>query len=207
MAGSNNQPPIACGYYKGKNLLIMNANNINANLHKKTELLRQYMSDVFPRMAANKTKRFIDGNFRAQGFQGSTFQTWPKKMGKGRILLRTGNLRRSIHAEVAPGTARIYTNAPYAGVHNRGFKGAVNVKAHTRNRYTATQVGTGRFTKGGVERTKTVHTLSGSGQVKAHQRQMNIPKRQFMPESISDSPVLMNAIRRDVINNIKAIFQ
>jgi len=35
---------------------------------------------------------------------------------------------------------------------------------------------------------------------------MKIDKRQFMPETENDSPVLINAIRRDVVKELKTIF-
>ena len=65
----------------------------------------------------------------------------------------------------------------------------------------------GQFTKTGKERMQTVTYKSGSSQVRAHQRKMNIPKRQFMPTHPNDSPVLNNAIERQVARDIKQIMQ
>jgi phage gpG-like protein len=162
-------------------------------------------------MAKKKALRFIDGNFRAQGWQGRSFEKWKdtvrKKTKQGTILINKGNLRRSFLGDTSPGQVRIYTTSPYARVHNRGFNGTVQVRAFTRVKFAESRIGTGRFTKNGTERTKKVHVVAGMTQVQAHQRQMNIPKRQFMPESATDSPVLLNAIRRDVISSIKSIFQ
>lgn len=184
----------------------MNAKQFNANLTVKTQQLQQYARDQFPRMAMRKALRFIDGNFRAQGWQGSTFTRWPENKRKGTILIHKGRLRRGNQAEVAPGSVRIYNAVPYARFHNRGFNGTVNVRAFTRHKYTESQIGTGRYTKSGTERTRTIHTLSGTTAVRAHTRKVNTPRRQFMPEDINDSPVLLNAIRRDVIDTVKAIF-
>ena len=184
----------------------MNANEFAAELEKKTKALEKYARVEFPRMAGRKVLRFIDGNFRAQGWQGRSFLPWQRNKTNTTILIRRGTLRRSINMQTSDGMVRIYTNCPYARVHNRGFNGTVTVKAFTRNKYTATRIGTGRYTKNGNERMKTVHQVSGSSQVKSHIRKMNTPRRQFMPESWDDSPVLVNALRRDVIKAIKQIF-
>lgn len=184
----------------------MNASQFNADLNNKTKQLETYVRTEFPRMAMRKALRFIDGNFRAQGWQGRSFLPWQKNKRGGTILVHKGRLRRGTHGETAPYMVRIYNDTPYARFHNRGFNGTVNVRAFTRNKYTASQVGTGRFTKSGNERMKTVHSVAGTSQVAAHQRRVNNPRRQFMPEDPNDSPVLINAIKRDVITTIKNIF-
>lgn len=185
----------------------MNANRFNAAINAKARRLHAYVRDEFPHMAVNKSKRFIDGNFRAQGWQGRNFEKWKKKRGKGTILIRSGRLRRSIRGESSPYQARIYSDAPYAAVHNRGFRGTVQVRTHTRNRYTAQRIGTGLYNRNGTERRRTIHTVTGTSTVKAHLRKVNTARRQFMPESATDSPVLTNSIKRELINVIKTIFQ
>lgn len=190
----------------------MNPNQFTDGLRRATEQLQRYMRDEAPRMVVDKTLRFVEGNFRAQGYQGSKFWYWPLRKGEtksnGRGLLRkSGRLRRGTRGETGPYTARVYNATPYAAAHNRGFEGTVTVKAHNRNRYKAGKVGTGRYTKSGTERMKTVHTVTGTTQVKSHLRKMDIPKRQFMPENMNDSPVLREAIKREFVKQVKAIFQ
>ena len=184
----------------------MDARKFPLTLFRIENFSKDYIANEFPRMAGAKILRFIDGNFRAQGWQGSTFQRWQPNARKGTILVKTGRLRSSISQSFAPGQVVTFTSAPYAGVHNRGFSGTVSIPAQTRTKYAAVQVGTGRFTKSGTERTKTMHKATGSTQVKSYQRKMNIPKRQFMPERYNDSPVLINSIKREVINTLKTIF-
>lgn len=184
----------------------MDSSKFNHALQLKTLELRQYVRNEFPVMAARKAIRFVNGNFRAQGWQGSSFQAWPGISRKGRILIRTGRLRRGTLSETGPYAARIYNAVPYARFHNRGFKGTVTVRAHTRNSYNAVKVGTGRFTKAGNERTRTVHQIAGSHQVRAHTRNVDNKQRQFMPYDGSESPVLNESIRRDLIKSIKNIF-
>lgn len=184
----------------------MNPQQFNLKLHRQQQELKAYMYNQFPGSAAIKTLRFIDGNFRAQGWQGQTFQRWKKNTRDGTILVKKGHLRRSFRQEIQPGQVRTYSSSKYAAIHNRGFNGTVNIGAHERRKYTASRIGTGKFNKNGTERMKTIHTESGRVNVKAHTRKMNIPKRQFMPEHWNDSPILVNAIRRDLQNELKRIF-
>lgn len=188
----------------------MDANNIGRDFQRYATQLEHYVRDEMPRMVKRKVLRFIDGNFRAQGWQGRSFERWKETMGKAKgraILIKTGKLRRSFHGDTPPYEAHIWSDSSYARAHNRGFNGTVQVKAYTRHTYTASQVGTGRFNKSGTERTKTVHQVTGMTQVQAHQRQMNIPKRQMAPEDMHDTPVLVDAIKKDAIKAIKNIFE
>lgn len=186
----------------------MNANNIEADFKRKAAQLERYALQEFPRMAKRKALRFIDGNFRAQGWQGRSFLPWQATRRGSTILVKTGAGRRSIHGDTSPGEVRIYSNSPYMRYHNRGFKGTVQVKGHTKLNWEAYKTGTGRYnTKSGKERKKTLHRIVGTTDVQAHQRQMNLAKRQFMPESPSDSPILFDSIKRSVVASIKAIFE
>ena len=103
-----------------------------------------YINDEAPAMVVRKTLRFIDGNFRAQGWQGATFQPWKDKAsnaGKkrpGRILIVTGRLRRGTNYSTnGRGEVRFYNNVPYAQVHNQGgiINKAANVRSFTRRRF------------------------------------------------------------------------
>ncbi|MNF85492.1 hypothetical protein D3C84_678890 [compost metagenome] len=116
-------------------------------------------------------------------------------------------MRAANYYTTQPGETTLKNNQPYAKVHNEGFEGTVTVKSHTRNKYSKTKVGTGKFTKKGKERTKTMTAKSGESTVKAHSRKVKIPKRQFMPTNQNDSPVLNNAIQREVARDINKIMQ
>ena len=185
----------------------MDASQFPRHIDKIAKRVAKYARDEFPGMAVKTALRFIDGNFRAQGFQGKRFQKWEPNRRGGTILIQRGHLRRSFQTETRPGMFRVYSYSKYGKAHNRGFKGTVTVKAHSRRKYTARRVGTGRYTKNGNERKKTIHEVSGQTSVKQHVRQMNIPKRQFMPESAQDSPVLNNAIKRNIIKSLKSIMK
>ena len=176
-------------------------------LKNKSKELESYAQTQFPTKAANIALRFIDGNFRAQGYQGGSFQRWKKNRGNTTTLVSSGALRAATSYSVQPGQATIFNRMAYAKVHNEGFKGTVGVKAHSRNRYTKMRVGTGKLTKSGKERMQTVTAKSGESKVKAHSRMMNIPQRQFMPITGSDSPILNRAIERDITKDLLKILQ
>lgn len=155
----------------------------------------------FPGMMGNMAVNFFIDSFNRQGWQGYTLERWVKRKAKkdrrpGRaILVDSGRLRRSIRiVRAGIGEVEIGTDVPYAKAHNEGFRGVVTVKAHTRNRYSSSKVGTGKFTKKGKERLKTVQTVSGSIDVRQFTRKMNLPKRQFM----GYSPVLEKQITRQL---------
>ncbi len=185
----------------------MDAQKFLAKLQADKAQFEDYAKNQFPKKAGAQILRFIDNNFRQQGWNGAVFEKWLANKRGGTILVQKGILRRSFRQSYAPGEVRTFTDIPYAAVHNRGFKGTVNVKGHTRNQFTQSEIGTGKYEKNGKEYTKKIHTISGTSEVKGHTRQMNIPKRQFMPESSSDSPTLVADIRKAIINDIKTIFK
>jgi phage gpG-like protein len=176
------------------------------NLLQK-EMVRDYVYNRFPTIAGNIALRFIDGNFRAQGWQGSTFKAWKSTKRKGTILIKTGALRRGTYFTNVQGGIKVINNVKYAAVHNNGFQGVVQVKGYRRRIIAAKRVETGRLTKTGKMRMKTVHSLKGYSDVKPFSRKMNIPQRQFMPVSINDSPVLVNALRREIVREFQKIFK
>jgi phage gpG-like protein len=177
-------------------------------LETKAKEIKNYANNRFPSVAGNIALRFINGNFRAGGFQGQSFDRWKKSNKKrGSTLVDSGALRADNHYTTQPGQTTLKNNRPYAKLHNEGFEGTVTVKAHTRNKYSKKKVGTGKLTKKGKERMQTMTFKSGQSTVKAHTRKMNIPKRQFMPTNERDSVVLNKAIERQVTRDIKQIMQ
>lgn len=102
-------------------------------LQIKAKEVEQYAQNRFPVIAGNITLRFIDGNFKAQGFQGSTFKKWKKNKKGSTILVQSGRLRSATYYTTQSGQATIKNNMPYAKIHNEGFEGTVSVKAHTRS--------------------------------------------------------------------------
>ena len=120
-----------------------------------------------------------------------------KVMGKlsGEVLrVRTGRLRRSIHPEwdFKPGYAGaiIGTNVEYAGIHEYGFKGSVQVKSFQREMRKA-------FGKPIAPR---------SVLVKAHSRTVNVPEKSFLRSVLSemDSEIKDN-LRSAVLMELKKV--
>lgn len=161
----------------------------------------RYARDQFPVVAERNALRFINGNFRARGYQDSIFKKWDG----GATLVKTGALRAATTGTRTAYAAKISNNMPYARTHNEGFKGTVTVKAYSRHRYGKAKVGTGKFTKTGKERKQTRTVKIGQVTVRTHTRKMNIPKRQFMPHGSNGSTVLSNAIIRDATKDIKQL--
>lgn len=164
---------------------------------RKTEAHFKRVLLYAPGMLGNEAVNFFNNSFRMQGWLGNSFTPWRKRRSRKRsrraILVDTGRLRRGTRiTSNTGGVVRIGNDTPYARAHNEGFRGVANVRAHNRNVYSKTKVGTGKLTKKGKERMKTVSTNSGTTQVKAHTRKMNIPQRQFMGES----PYLTTKLKR-----------
>jgi len=129
----------------------------------------------------------------------------------------TGRLLNSItHRVVATETGllgMIGTNIPYAAYHELGFKGTVNVKAHTRSvseLHEGRVVDTrrpirdraGRFIAYKETRTQSAErngTISVSQQVRAHTRTVNYAGRPFLrPALIETLPLIVRQIREAV---------
>ena len=150
---------------------------------------------ALPKKVGAEAVNFALGNFRRQGFLGYTLQPWqPRKSGKGgAILVRSGRGRRSIRImQSSQDTVVIGSNLPYMKAHNEGFRGTVQVKGYDRILTSKVKMGSGRFTKTGKERMKTVSQQTGTAHVKGHTRKMNLPKRPFL----ADSPYLEANIKR-----------
>lgn len=131
-----------------------------------------------------------------------------KNLRKGRILIKTGHGRRGTSYSTQPAQTRVYNDVGYMAIHNYGFNGTVQVRAHQRRILGKKRVATGLFSiKTKKEKKKTVSVVKSVSTVQAHSRKMNIPKRKFMPSSLQDSPVLANALTRELTRSLNQIFQ
>jgi phage gpG-like protein len=154
---------------------------------------------------------FFKTRFLAQAWTDEAASPWParkpnkKNNGRG-ILIKSGRLRNSPRImNVTSGSVTVGTDVPYAEVHNEGFQGSVNVKKHTRNRFTksavySTEIFNVRTHNG---RRSTIKSISGSSEVKAHTRYMNMPQRKF----IGDSKLLRHKLEQLIEKKLQEIFK
>lgn len=143
-----------------------------------------------PLLVGNEMVNFVKDRFRHGNWRGNTIEPWKAraakaKRNKGRaLLIDSGRLRRSIRITKRSNDAvAVGTDVPYARAHNEGFERTVQVKAHDRKKYGKQQVESGAVTRSGKHRLKTVQTIKGITQVKAHSKKMNLPQRQFLGHS------------------------
>lgn len=133
-----------------------------SNTEELAKKIAQAM-DALPRMVAEEAVEYSRTRFSEKAFNGVPWKPVSPRYHprRGTLMVRSGKLLNSVRvARVTPRKVVIAagnSKVPYAQVHNEGFSGSVVVKAHSRR------------IKGG----KTVR-------VKNHNRQMRIPRRQFM---------------------------
>lgn len=148
----------------------------------------------------NTALNWYQKSWYLQGFQGEGFEPWPKRKRRdaGRaILVKTGRLKRSLR-KVGEGaySVSIFTNVPYARIHNEG--GAINKKASTSilsfNK-------AGKFTRQRTQRQRDRTSYQHKASIGAHSIQM--PKRQF----VGYSGRLNRELIRLFDNRIKSIFK
>lgn len=171
----------------------MNAEEIRVSIENvESEIKKQIMDDM-PRLIGNAAVSMVNQNFRDAGWRDGGLKPWKKtkrQMGKGKgsqyLPLHSSreHLSRSTqYKKTGPGEVTISNPVPYASIHNDGFEGNVNVKAHKRT-----------ISKG--------KNKGNKYSVRAFSRRMYIPQRQFMGESRELNEKIENIIR-NTFKNIK----
>ena len=129
----------------------------------------------------------FDRNFERKGFFS---QSWKprKKETRGSLMLVTGNLRRSISAEVEGDKIIFSSDMPYAAIHNEG--GTIQMKARKQVIHFNKK---GKFSK-----KKKAHYAQKANR---GNHTIDMPKRQF----IGNSPEVQQAISRVVSDNMKEL--
>jgi phage gpG-like protein len=177
-------------------------NNISNKIRIINQKLNAYAANEFAGMAGRKVLRFIDDNFKNQSWEGIAWKR-RKILDKGRALLvHRGILRRSFRMEAMSAAVKVYTDVKYAKAHNEGFAGSVSIPAHTRRQY-----GNFKVYSTSTRRGRNVKTQTGAATVKAHTRQMRIPRRQFMPTEARQSPTLNNQVKRQITIDVIKILK
>lgn len=166
----------------------MNFEQWDEDLQKRLKKAQEAQAKL-PLLLAADALRFIDDNFRNQAWEGTPWKAITRT--DGTILVDTAKLKNSFNYDAKAGEARIYTNVPYAAVHNDGFEGAVSVPAHKRSQYK-------KLAKGKKKKTST-------GMVKAHSKKMKIDQRQFAPTEKSNSPTLEKTLNTTITTYFKDV--
>lgn len=109
------------------------------------------------------------------------------------LSVKTGRLRRSINYKVESSTAgvgaTVGTNVEYAAGHEFGFKGVVNVKAHTRAISEAF----------GKKLTTPVNAF-----VRGHSARRNMPERSFLRSALTElQPEIITEIEATIAKIIR----
>jgi len=150
-----------------------------------------------PIIVGNAAVNWTVDSFEKQAWRGMIIQPWqarnPKaKRNVGRaLLIMSGSLRRSIRIlRTTYGSVTFGSDLAYAAAHNNGVNGMVTVNSFSRNKYGKAKASElNKFTKSGAHRTKSVTYISNTSEVRSFSRNMNLPRRQFMPAEDSDSPI------------------
>lgn len=173
-------------------------NNLQAVLNARLEKAITQLPKILGEHAVN----FSKDRFEKGGWQNETFEPWKQRSSNAvrnkdrAILVDSARLKRSIgileigKLQVVFGSKGV----PYAKAHNYGFKGSVLVKAHKRNKF-AQLTAPNKIKYRGIV---------GNGQVKAHTRNMNIPQRKFLGNSIFLQRQLQRIAQLHIARTLKA---
>ena len=102
------------------------------DIGKRLEELKKLAKYGLPKIIGNEVVNFSKDTFRQGGFTDAAFNPWKprkdqSKKNQGRaILVKSGDLRRSIKKQVSVRKVTISSNLPYAAVHNYGLKAGRN---------------------------------------------------------------------------------
>jgi phage gpG-like protein len=159
-----------------------------------------------PRKMGTIIVNFSKDRFRAQMWVDTTYQPWPrrkktkKKSDQGRaLLIKSGRLRRSVRIiSTTSNSVTVGSDVPYAAVHNEGFNGVVSISGHVRKNVQK------RAVYSIITKKKSTRRVSvGEYYVKPHNRNMNIPKRQYMGNSMMQTRLIEDLITKEILNAFK----
>jgi len=149
-----------------------------------SDLLRQAQlpSGVWKEIGVRLSSAIVE-NFRQGGRPVKWLMSKRAQRESGQTLLRTGRLMKStLTPELRENTLAFGSNLPYAAIHQYGFDGQQNVRAHTRRVESRS-----RFARVEKVNKKTGEIYEGRGKVaqgvafvKAFKRHMRMPARPYI---------------------------
>lgn len=124
--------------------------------------------EAIPRLLGGVMLRFYQDSWQRQGYVSQSYEAWKlraqpdaseARYGRRAVLVRRGHLRRSLRLRVKGRRVTVYTNKPYAQIHNEGGTvsatqavPAAKVKAHTRKLANGTRVSVKTYDRGAYSR-------------------------------------------------------
>lgn len=160
--------------------LTLNDAEILGGLHSMRALaadLRPTMDRIGVVLESSTVERFDLG----QAPDGTPWlQSLRVRLSGGKTLVEHTHLRSSITHNLERDAVEVGSNLTYAAIHQTGFDGPVQVKAHAR-----------RFTMVFGQ------ARSGTAQVKAHTRHMKMPARPYLGLSVGDRGDVLAIVQDD----------
>jgi phage gpG-like protein len=132
------------------------------------------------------TGKIVNERLKGQG---------PFPVSDHKLGVKSGRLYRSVRwtlPEISGQTVlgSIGTNVKYAGAHEFGFSGSVQVRAHSRKSFSHRSF-LGGTTKSGKQKTVRKKVRGADIQVRTHTRKLNIPERAPIRTGISDHKAIL----------------
>lgn len=154
----------------------------------------------------------FDKNFERQGFFAEKWQRHKSPLRKGgHILVKSGDLRRSIRAVSDANSVTFSSDLPYAAIHNYG--GEIQVTARMKryfwHKYYETVGGFGRKKNGQLRQDKRNANLGEAAELYKHMALMKvgskitIPRRRFL----GYSPEIEKAVTDVIEDNLEQYFK
>ncbi len=185
----------------------MDIQEFNRRIRQQAQQISGLLNRRMPVLAGNIAKRHIEEDFRKGGFTGGGFHRWKETRRQrgggnsaasqyGPLLSGRNHLSGSINFRPGNRLVRVYTNVPYAAVHNSGGTLHPAVTPQMRKFAWAMHYKTAGRKKGrkkeGKKRTPPVENapeevLMWKRLALTPKKRLNvrIPKRQFMPDASS----------------------
>lgn len=203
----------------------MTPEQLIATIRRRAARMDDYMKHTAPRLAGDIAINHIREDFARGGFTDNGFHKWQetrrqKSGGKnasdvyGPLLSGRNHLMDSIGKRTGEGEVTVYTETPYAAIHNFGATTHPRVTPKMRKfawamYYKETGI-TRKMKRGGKARKKRLENESEEAKnwkrlalTKKAQLNVTVPKRQFMPRAMG--PELAKKIETRIDADIKKI--
>lgn len=190
----------------------MKPEELSRFFEQKRKELDDYRRNKWPRMAGEIAQGHFQDNFRRGGhLTGGTLHPWPKtkrqmaNTGKaanshGPLLSERKVLMKSIRYTTGDARVRVFTDLPYAGIHN--FGGTINIRPTVTPKMRRFAWAMYHKTKGKDKNEFNVWKALALTKKKKLDIQVTIPQRMFL----NDAPEIHEAIEQAAVNQIAQMF-